>query len=83
MFTIFNYFPEFLSAGCMTPDNKNGICIKIKSCNPLLNLLQKEKPRPSQATINFLRKSHCGFDGNDPVVCCPILEMLEVIKLLN
>lgn len=68
-------FSNFLS--CLTPDEKNGLCIKIRSCKPLINLLEKEKPRPSQKTIDFLRKSHCGFEGNDPIVCCPVLEMNE------
>ena len=63
---------------CVTPDQKIGLCIKIRSCKPLINLLQKEKPRPSEKTIEFLRESHCGFEGIDPVVCCPKPEINDV-----
>lgn len=69
---------EYFANGCLTPDRKSGICIKIRACYPLINMLNKEKPRPSQSTIDFLRQSHCGFEGNDPVVCCPILDMNKV-----
>lgn len=54
----------------MTPNSALGMCIGIRSCPPLLNLLQA-KPYDT-AAIDFLRRSQCGFAGRDPRVCCPI-----------
>ncbi|XP_071450630.1 serine protease ea-like isoform X2 [Hetaerina americana] len=46
-----------------------GTCIGIRSCPPLLSALQT-KPLP-QPTRDFLKRSQCGFQGKDPLVCCP------------
>ncbi|KAG7204080.1 hypothetical protein KM043_001931 [Ampulex compressa] len=54
---------------CATPDAIRGTCIGIRQCPPLLSILQS-RPLSPQA-IDFLRKSQCGFEGNDPKVCCP------------
>jgi len=35
----------------------------------LLNLLKSDSQNPQVG--NFLRASVCGFEGNDPKVCCP------------
>ena len=55
---------------CTTPDSRQGNCISIKDCSPLISLLTQTRPVP-QAVLDFLRKSHCGFEGNNPRVCCP------------
>ncbi|CAD1469910.1 unnamed protein product, partial [Heterotrigona itama] len=52
---------------CTTPDQQLGVCVSIRSCQPLLTLLQTE----GLAAGNFLRQSVCMFDNNDPIVCCP------------
>ncbi|KAL3286009.1 hypothetical protein HHI36_000523 [Cryptolaemus montrouzieri] len=53
---------------CKTPNEELGECISIRSCPALFGLVTK---RPlSQADTDYLRKSHCGFDGHIPKVCC-------------
>ncbi|KAL2719171.1 venom protease-like [Vespula squamosa] len=52
---------------CVNPLGSNGVCINIKQCQPLLQILQAQRPE----TIDFLRASVCGYEGNDPRVCCP------------
>ncbi|XP_011647067.1 venom serine protease Bi-VSP-like [Pogonomyrmex barbatus] len=54
---------------CQNPEGQPGICINIKSCTVLLNLLKTKSQDP--VVGNFLRASLCGFIGNDPLVCCP------------
>jgi len=55
--------------GCTTPRNEPGNCIGIKLCQPLITILQR---RPvSAADADYLRRSQCGFSGNEPKVCCP------------
>ncbi|XP_025263601.1 venom protease-like [Camponotus floridanus] len=62
--------PSTQSQGqCQNPQGRPGICINIKNCAPLLNLLQTNSQNPEIA--NFLRSSLCGFEGRDPQVCCP------------
>ncbi|KAK2583732.1 hypothetical protein KPH14_009650 [Odynerus spinipes] len=54
---------------CLTPLNKNGICINIKNCEELINILKISRPLP-QVLLDFLRDSQCGFEGTTPKVCC-------------
>ncbi|KAJ9596107.1 hypothetical protein L9F63_012691, partial [Diploptera punctata] len=56
---------------CRTPDNRPGECIGIKQCSPLIALLTQTTPVP-KAVLEFLQKSQCGFEGRNPLVCCPI-----------
>lgn len=53
----------------MTPDNLNGLCQPVRTCTVLVELLQTQRKNPE--VINFLRRSHCGYAGRDPLVCCP------------
>lgn len=53
---------------CRTPDGKLGECKVIHSCPYILDLVQVH-PIPS-ATVTFLKRSNCGFQGLDPKVCC-------------
>ncbi|XP_076682500.1 CLIP domain-containing serine protease HP8-like, partial [Andrena cerasifolii] len=62
------FFTEYVS-NCVTPTSAPGICIGIRVCPPLLNLIQAQPFDPAAA--DFLRKSVCGFEGRDPRVCCP------------
>ncbi|XP_076762223.1 CLIP domain-containing serine protease HP8-like [Xylocopa sonorina] len=57
-------------SNCATPDNAVGFCIGLRECPKLLNILQTRPLKPE--AIDFLRESQCGFDGNDPRVCCPV-----------
>lgn len=45
------------------------MCVPINECEKLLSLL-KQKPLPPE-TVDFLRRSQCGFEGRIPKVCCP------------
>ncbi|KAK6630239.1 hypothetical protein RUM43_014938 [Polyplax serrata] len=62
---------------CLTPSGTQGICRKIINCKLLLRFLIKNKSKPNSRVIDFLRRSHCGFDGIHPVVCCPLLSGSE------
>ncbi|XP_046402808.1 serine protease easter-like isoform X2 [Ischnura elegans] len=68
--TLWDYSDALeLGETCTNPDRMRGTCIGIRSCPPLLSALQA-KPLP-QSTLDFLRRSQCGFQGRDPLVCCP------------
>ncbi|XP_014611700.1 PREDICTED: uncharacterized protein LOC106790935 [Polistes canadensis] len=54
---------------CNTPNGVAGSCINIRQCIPLIKLLQ-ERPLPPESE-NYLRQSQCGFEGQNPRVCCP------------
>lgn len=54
---------------CQTPNYDDGVCISIRNCPALLNLL-RSKPIQRE-TSQFLRLSQCGFEGRYPKVCCP------------
>ncbi|XP_017777054.1 PREDICTED: serine protease easter-like isoform X2 [Nicrophorus vespilloides] len=57
------------SESCRTAKGESGDCIIIRSCQTMLNILQKRPVSPDDA--DYLRRSQCGFVGNDPKVCCP------------
>lgn len=59
----------YVTAFCQNSQGQPGVCINIRKCDVLLNLLQTNSQNPEVA--NFLRASVCGFEGNDPRVCCP------------
>ncbi|XP_012276552.1 venom protease-like [Orussus abietinus] len=50
-----------------TTTNQPGVCIGIRQCTPLLNILRTQR----QAAGDFLRSTVCGYVGFDPLVCCP------------
>ncbi|CAG5056907.1 unnamed protein product [Parnassius apollo] len=54
---------------CETLDGGIGSCINVFQCEPYFKLLKQSKSNP--AAVQVLRKAHCGFDGNNPKVCCP------------
>jgi len=58
-----------LTDTCQNPKGQPGICINIKSCTLLLNLLKSNAQDPQVG--NFLRASVCGYENSDPFVCCP------------
>ncbi|XP_076667402.1 phenoloxidase-activating factor 1-like isoform X1 [Andrena cerasifolii] len=67
--TLISVNAQYVS-NCITHNSELGMCIGIRSCPPLLNLVQTQFFDP--ATADFLRRSQCGFEGRDPRVCCPI-----------
>ncbi|XP_077294236.1 venom protease isoform X2 [Arctopsyche grandis] len=54
---------------CNTPDGRVGVCYNIRRCESLLNMLKNL--RSSTGALSYLRESVCGYDGADPIVCCP------------
>lgn len=54
--------------GCKTPDNTNGECININNCAVLRRMI--ENPNKSNSDVIFLRNSFCGYEGENPKVCC-------------
>jgi len=63
----------FSSTECKTPNYENGVCIDIKRCPKLINLLENQRQVPS--VLVFLKKSFCGFEGEDykrTKVCCAL-----------
>ncbi|XP_055849083.1 serine protease 7-like [Episyrphus balteatus] len=58
---------------CTTPYNKNGTCISIRDCAPLLSLISKTPL--SDADKQFAKQSQCENGiGSLPHVCCPTEE---------
>lgn len=57
---------------CFMPNNVNGNCINIQNCDPIIRALQNQNKPLTQEMIDFLKAFQCGFDGNNPKVCCPI-----------
>lgn len=61
---------------CTTPLNLPGNCVRLHNCKPLLDLLKSSRlgPRglPDSEVTLLLRMSHCGFQGNSVLVCCPV-----------
>lgn len=53
---------------CRTPDNRNGTCIVLQECRVLYEQLSGSL---STEQRSFLRRSQCGHDGTNPLVCCP------------
>jgi len=60
----------FSSTECNTPNFEKGVCIDVKSCPKLLNLIENQRHVPS--VLDFLRKSICGFEGKIRKMCCAL-----------
>ncbi|KAM3958875.1 LOW QUALITY PROTEIN: clip domain serine protease 4 [Aphomia sociella] len=54
---------------CQTADNRIGSCVNLFQCEPYLKVVQESRSNPE--AVQLLRKVHCGFEGNNPKVCCP------------
>lgn len=53
---------------CTTPHQKAGICISLRECGSLLQLLKKPVPANH---VTYLRSSVCGYSSFLPNICCP------------
>ncbi|XP_020711472.2 CLIP domain-containing serine protease HP8-like isoform X1 [Athalia rosae] len=60
---------------CITTSRTQGSCIVLNECNALLNLLKGPRPLPP-SILDTLKRSHCGFDGSTPKVCCPQVQQV-------
>ncbi|XP_031845107.1 venom serine protease Bi-VSP [Nomia melanderi] len=59
---------QVVGQSCNTPNNEIGQCIGIRSCQPLLNLLQQQ----GLTAGDYLRRSLCVNENGNPIVCCPL-----------
>ncbi|XP_012545493.1 clip domain serine protease 4 isoform X1 [Bombyx mori] len=55
---------------CQTVENEVGSCLNLLQCTPYLKIVKEFKTNPAAAVL--LRKAHCGFEGSNPKVCCPL-----------
>lgn len=55
---------------CSTPHNEIGVCMDIKHCKKLRELLENQRHIPS--VMAFLKKSFCGHENGITKVCCPL-----------
>ncbi|XP_060537059.1 venom protease-like isoform X2 [Cylas formicarius] len=76
LFGIFFMFGFYISATaqvqkgtpCETPQQQYGLCVEIKQCKYLLDIL---RAGITAEIATYLRSFSCGFSGNTPLVCCP------------
>ncbi|XP_026477687.1 venom protease-like [Ctenocephalides felis] len=59
------------STPCSTPERRQGACVNIRRCVPLIRVLQAAARQPEAAV--YLRNSVCGYEGSDPKVCCALV----------
>lgn len=43
-----------------------GTCKAVRDCTAVATILQQSRDE----AIAYLKRNHCGFDGNTPLVCC-------------
>lgn len=60
---------------CRTPNDEDGVCISVKKCEKLNNLLENRRHIVSVKIL--LQKSFCGYDGVNPKLCCPLEEQIS------
>uniref|UniRef100_A0A7G3AZ26 Putative regulatory clip domain of proteinases n=1 Tax=Lutzomyia longipalpis TaxID=7200 RepID=A0A7G3AZ26_LUTLO len=57
---------------CITPEGQAGVCVDIKECAHLLNILTKT-PLSDEDT-KYLQERQCGFVNGTATVCCDVEE---------
>lgn len=67
---IIGIFYFVITGASLTDDNIK--CIKLKHCPFALKLVETRRNDPS--VVKFLRFSHCGFQGREPMVWCNMFE---------
>lgn len=80
-YTISDFLFDLTGDNCRTPDDRSGVCLNIRNCEPLLNLLRTV--RTDAGAYSYLRESLCGYDGADPVVSIHTCFAILHFKLLN
>lgn len=58
---------RLLDVPCRFVDGRPGNCVSIRECPVLLNILREQ----GSAAGDFLRRTVCRYEDNNPVVCCP------------
>lgn len=69
----------YLAQDCITPDGTGGNCINFRFCNFIVNLIIQNQQKRNEAIEAYIKKSICGYDGNDPKVCCPGLIFADTV----
>ncbi|XP_017755231.1 PREDICTED: uncharacterized protein LOC108547293 [Eufriesea mexicana] len=65
---ILSYALAQYQSSCSSSYGENVACISIRQCPQILNLLQMHPLTPE--VIRLLQKLQCGFENNNPLVCC-------------
>lgn len=79
MFVNINHFPDGPPRCTNTPNREEGICIPVKSCPPILNVLRSEGINAR----SFVKQFHCGFQGETPLVCCVFSNIQQQTETLD
>jgi len=64
------FIPDTIHNVCETPKRQPGVCLLIRSCPEVLQLLHPE--RRTTENLLYVMSSHCGYKGESSVVCCPL-----------
>lgn len=67
---IFGVITAYPNNECSTPHNEYGVCMDIKHCKKLREMLENQRHVPS--VVVFLKKSFCGHEIGITKVCCPL-----------
>ncbi|XP_012231040.1 CLIP domain-containing serine protease HP8-like [Linepithema humile] len=65
---LFVFFLALTTINAQCSDRRAS-CINIRNCPPVIAILQRPRPLSAE-TLQTLRNLQCGFQGNDPMVCC-------------
>ncbi|XP_053683729.1 serine protease grass-like [Sabethes cyaneus] len=63
---------------CTTPIQQPGLCVPVQYCRNIYNIL-KNKQRPSQGIINYIRRAVCRLPEVSKAVCCQLSEVETVV----
>lgn len=56
---------------CVTPEGTAGNCINFRFCSVVVNMIIQNQQNKNDTVEAYIKKSICGYEGNDPKVCCP------------
>ncbi|CAO1378673.1 unnamed protein product [Diamesa hyperborea] len=61
----------------LCPYGTPGNCINFRYCPHIVSLILQINQKKDDAIENYIRRSVCGFDNLDPLVCCPALIFMD------
>ncbi|XP_055526533.1 serine protease grass-like [Wyeomyia smithii] len=64
------------SAPCTTPVQQPGLCVPLQHCRNIYSII-KNKQRPSQGLLNYIRRAVCHLPDISKAVCCQLTEIDE------
>nr|CAH7714361.1 unnamed protein product [Callosobruchus chinensis] len=74
IFVVSTGFARIETDHCITPELKPGRCIVLQDCRQIFDMANDLLTPMTVERLNFLIRSQCGFLGNNPKVCCPIVD---------